>query len=304
MDLTERLEATNRAVERRDLTAARAGIGELFASHPDHPMVLWTAGRLLGRLQSYEPAAAQFKLAVARDPALSHVEFDVNGKVLRLRDVPGSSWAADVLDEFARGMYDIRSLTFAPGDTVVDVGAHIGGVSVILATLRPDIRIFAYEPSSSNYAMLVANLEANAITNVTPVRQAVMGKPGTLTLTWAPHATAGSTVGLPPAARAAREASGWSSETVDCVTLDDVFREHGIDRCSWLKLDCEGAEWGIMAETQVLERIDRISLELHLPASRQAEGLEACVRDFSALVNRVQRVPRVVVSSTLWVGDL
>ncbi|MFN8575034.1 MAG: FkbM family methyltransferase [Gemmatimonadaceae bacterium] len=304
MELTERLAATNRALDVRDLQAARSAIGELFAEHPNHPKVLWTAGRFLGLLKSYGPAAAQFKLAVQGDPLLSHVEFEVAGRVIRLRDIPGSSWAADVLDEFARGMYGIAELSFAPDDVVVDVGAHIGGVSVILAALHPDIRIIAYEPASSNYAMLVENVRQNGISNVTTVQQAVMGERGQLKLTWAPHATAGSTVGLPEAARASREASGWTSESVECVTLDDVFQEHGIARCSWLKLDCEGAEWGIMEKTGVLERIDRISLELHLPASRQSEGLERCVRDFSALVNRVPRVPRVVVSSTLWVGDL
>ncbi len=304
MELTERLAATNRALDVRDVAVARGLIGELFATHPNHPQVLWTAGRFLGLLRSYGAAAAQFKLAVQGDPALSHVEFDVAGKVVRLRDIPGSTWAADVLDEYARGMYGMAELTFAPDDVAVDVGAHIGGVSVILATLHPEIRIIAYEPAASNYAMFVENLRWNGISNVTAVRQAVMGDRGTLTLTWAPHATAGSTVGLPDAARASREASGWTSETVDCVTLDDVFREHGIARCAWLKLDCEGAEWGIMAKTGVLERIDRVSLELHLPASRQGEGIERCVRDFSALVNRVPRVPTVVVSSTLWVGDL
>jgi FkbM family methyltransferase len=304
VDLADGLAAANRALDVRDMPRARSAMAALLATYPDSPAVLWTAGRFLGLLASYAEAAVQFKLAVKGDATLSHVEFDVAGKVVRLRDIPGSTWAADILDEFARGMYAITDLQFAPGDVAIDIGAHIGGVSVVLALLRPDIRIIAYEPSSSNFTMLCANLEENGITNVTPVQQAVMGEPGELTLTWAAHATAGSVVGLSDATRVARERIGWSSERVQCVTLDEVFATHGIDRCSWLKLDCESAEWGIMAKTGMLERIDRLSLELHLPASRQAEGADRCVQDFATLVNRVRRAPTVVVSSMVWVADL
>jgi FkbM family methyltransferase len=304
MELADGVVAANAALDVRDAARARAVMADLLGAYPDDPRVLWTAGRFLGLYQSYAEAAVQFKRAVERDPALSHVEFMVGGKVVRLRDIPGSTWAADILDEFARGMYGLTELAFAPGDVVVDVGAHIGGVSVILATLHPDIRIVAYEPSSSNFAMLSANLRENGITNVTPVRQAVMGEPGELTLTWTSKATAGSTVGLSDAARRAREAGGWQSEVVQCVTLDDVFATHGIDRCSWLKLDCESAEWGIVAKTGVLERVDRLSLELHLPGSRQVEGPDRCVADFAALVNRVAKAPVTVVSSMVWMVDV
>lgn len=304
MELSDGLTAANRALDARDSQGALAAIAPLLANHADIPAVQWTAGRYFGLHQAYAEAAAQFKLAVQGNPALSYVEFDVAGKVVRLRDIPGSPWAADVLDEFARKMYGITDLAFAPGDVALDIGAHIGGVSVVLALLHPDIRIVSYEPSSSNFAMLCANLEENGITNVTPVQQAVMGERGELTLTWSPQATAGSTVGLSEGSRLAREAAGWSSETVQCVTLDDVFATHAIERCSWLKLDCESAEWGIAARTGVLDRIDRISMELHLPWSRQAQGMERCVEEFVALIRRVPQAPPVLFSSTVWMMDV
>src|SRR5689334_14067604 len=266
MGLPDDLITVNRALDARDLQRARDTMALLLNAHPDSPDVLWTAGRFLGILGAHGQAAVQFKRAVQVDPRLSHVEFQVAGKTLRIRDVPGSTWAADVLDEFSRGMYSIADLKFKRGDVVVDVGAHIGGVSIVLATLHPEIRIVAIEPSSSNFSMLEENLKANGIKNVTAIRQAVMGERGELVLTWAPHATAGSTVGLSEQSRRAREAGGWKSETVECVTLDDVFEANKIKRCAWLKLDCESAEWGIAAKTGVLDRVDRIALELHLPA--------------------------------------
>jgi FkbM family methyltransferase len=301
---TPDLATINRALDAQDFPRARAGMASLLTAQPESPEVLWTAGRFLGLLGSYREAAAQFKRAVQRDPSLSHIEFQVAGKTLRIRDVPGSTWAADMLDEFGRGMYDLADLQFSPGDVAVDVGAHIGGVSILLATLHPNIRIVAVEPASSNFAMLQANLEANGITNVTPMRKAVMGERGSLTLTWSPQATAGSMVDLPDAARARREAMGWSSEKVECLTLDDVFDANGIDRCAWLKLDCEMAEWAIAAKTGVLDRVDRIALELHLPRSREGEGADALTREFISLVHRTRKPPAMLVASTVWVVDV
>ena len=304
MPLADDIAAVNRALDARNTQRARELIAPLLTAHPESPDVVWTAGRFLGLLGAHAQAAAQFKLAVQRDPALSHIEFAIGSKVVRLRDVAGSTWASEVLDEFARGMYSLAELKFAKGDVIVDVGAHIGGVSIILATLHPQTRIIAFEPAASNYASFCDNLNANRITNVTAVKRAVMGEPGELTLTWAPHATAGSVVGLPDSARLARERDGWKSETVACVTLDDIFAEHKIDRCSWLKLDCESAEWEILAKSSVLNRVDRMAVELHIPASRQKDGVDALTREFVALLDRVSPKPLTTIASTLWVVDM
>src|SRR5690348_8262268 len=117
---TDDLATVNRALERRDFPRARDAMASLLNAHPDSPQVLWTAGRFLGLLGAYGQAAVQFKRAVQGDPTLSHVEFQVAGKTLRIRDVPGSTWAADMLDEFGRGMYSLTDLTFSPGDVAVD----------------------------------------------------------------------------------------------------------------------------------------------------------------------------------------
>jgi FkbM family methyltransferase len=303
VDVTEGLAAANDALDARDAERALAELTRLLDSAPESAAVRWTAGRYFGLHKAYSEAASQFLLAVQRDPTLSHVEFAVGGKVVRLRDVAGSTWAANVLKEFSEGMYGLTELPFAPGDVALDIGAHIGGVSVVLATLHPDIRIISYEPASSNFAMLRANLGRNSLTNVTPVQQAVMGERGEMQITWTAHDTAAATVGLNESTRHEREQGGWQSETVECVTLDDVFATHAIDRCSWLKLDCEGAEWNIAATTGMLGRIDRIAMELHIPMSRREGGAEKAQREFAALARRVPNAPSVAIASTVWILD-
>ena len=104
MPLADDIAAVNRALDARNLQHARELIAPLLSAHPESATVLWTAGRFLGLLGAHAQAAVQFKQAVQRDPSLSHIEFALGGKTVRLRDVPGSTWASEVLDEFAQAV--------------------------------------------------------------------------------------------------------------------------------------------------------------------------------------------------------
>ncbi len=300
MDFTQLLEVATTAIDLGDDDLAIKSVGLLLSQAPDHPSVLWQVARFHAFKGAYAEAAELYARAVAGDPRLSSVAFRVGEHTITLRDVEGSPMPAMVLEEFARGMYGLTGRHFAPGDVVIDVGAHIGAVSVVVATLNPQARIYAYEPSSSNYAMLLANLAANGVHNVVPVQAAVSGTAGTLELVWSPLQTAGASASLDAAGRQALVDQGWSRETVPCVTLDDVFATHGIDRCAFLKLDCEGAEWEIARQARALERVDAMALELHLPMSRQGEGIPALQQEFGALVMARARYPETVLSSTVW----
>jgi len=301
MDLARLLTVAAAAIDTGDDQAAIDAVTVLLGSAPDHPAVLWQVARFYALKGALGEAAALYARAVDGDPTLSSVVFRAGPHVVTLRDVEGSTMPAMVLDEFARGMYGIAERKFAPGDVVIDVGAHIGAVSIITAKLHPQVRIYAYEPSSSNFAMLEANLAANDVHNVVPVRQAVGGVAGTLELVWSPRQTAGASASLSAEGRQRMVDEGWSRETVPCVTLDDVFAAHGIERCAFLKLDCEGAEWEIARHARALERVDAMALELHAPLSRQAEGVGALQQEFAALLTNRGRFPETVVSSTVWV---
>ena len=52
---------------------------------------------------------------------------------------------------------------------------------------------------------------------------------------------------------------------VDCITLEDVFRENEIDTCDFCKIDCEGAEFDILlnAAPDILQRVNVFSIEFH-----------------------------------------
>jgi FkbM family methyltransferase len=208
-----------------------------------------------------------------------------------------------VMNEMANGMYNLLNMEFDEGDVVLDIGAHIGGVSVLLAKMHPYITVYAYEPAQRNYDLLVQNLEANDVANVIPVNKAVSGINGFIEMMWSPRDTSSSGSCLTDETKDNLENAGWVRETVECVTLESVFAAHGIERCSWLKLDCEGSEYDIIRNPATLDRADRVSLELHIPVSRMDEGAEACRRDFLDALGWPMNCPHVQIASTVWTND-
>ena len=80
------------------------------------------------------------------------------------------------------------------------------------------------------------------------------------------------------------------------VSLKDIFTENNLATCSFLKLDCEGAEFEILYSTneEILKRIKTITLEFHeSPGTRSVEELRAFLErnGFQCFVN--MEVPRL-----------
>lgn len=69
------------------------------------------------------------------------------------------------------------------GDTVIDVGAHIGYYTLLLAGLvGKKGQVYAFEPSPENFKILKKNVKINGYTNVTLVNKALSNQPGLLNL--------------------------------------------------------------------------------------------------------------------------
>lgn len=146
-------------------------------------------------------------------------------------------------------------------ETVVDVGGHIGLFSIGASSLAR--RVVACEPVSSNAALFRRNVLGTGCTNVTLEACAVTSTPGTAVVHQSRN-PAGHTV--------LRHAKPRSADAVEAParTLAEIFAAHAIERCSLLKVDCEGGEYDILLNggEDLLRRIDRIALEYH-PASTE-----------------------------------
>jgi hypothetical protein len=52
---------------------------------------------------------------------------------------------------------------------------------------------------------------------------------------------------------------------VPCVTLQEIFGKHQLDRCYLLKMDCEGSKCEIIynCPSTYLDRVDQMAIEIH-----------------------------------------
>jgi len=146
---------------------------------------------------------------------------------------------------------------FPPGTlgTVVDVGAHIGLFTVRAARLAH--RVIAIEPVGENFQLLERNVASARVQNVHCRRLCLSDADGTAEIIISGRNDAHSIYGS--------KAGAAESESVPAMTLESIFRTEGIDRCDFLKLDCEGAECAalINAPREIMDRIERIAMEYH-----------------------------------------
>ena len=144
-------------------------------------------------------------------------------------------------------------------DVVVDIGANVGVFS-LFAARRTRNRVIAVEAYGPNFEFLVANMERNGATNVSCHHLAIGNEIGPVSLF---HSS--NDGGHLLFDHNAIEGRLTESSTVDGTTLSSLLEENKIRRVSFLKLDCEGAEFPILlnAPGSTLQRIDRMAMEYH-----------------------------------------
>lgn len=178
----------------------------------------------------------------------------VGDMALDIQDTPPGSVAKVVARE-AIASYHLDDLTFLPGDVILDIGAHVGVMSIYLSKMWPETRIIAVEPHPANYANLQRNIEANDCRNVTTFHGALAAEHGTLTL-HGDHAQNTGGMGVCNI--------GGEAITVNSTTLADLVASFDIDRIALLKLDCEGAEYQVIeSSSALLGTVDRLIGEFH-----------------------------------------
>ncbi|OGG01514.1 hypothetical protein A2Z33_00565 [Candidatus Gottesmanbacteria bacterium RBG_16_52_11] len=188
---------------------------------------------------------------------LPYARYRVNGALMTVR--PLSMDAVICYENMEMAVYDPFIPQFVPGDTVIDIGAHIGSFSVHTALAqRSGIRIFAYEPHPVSYKLLTENIKFNQVgKTVTARRSAVSDTRGRVRLHMHRSNTGSNSI---------FGSSDYAGNiSVPTVTLADVFSENNIRRCRFLKLDCEGAEMPILsaAPAGLWKRIDSVVTEIH-----------------------------------------
>ena len=155
--------------------------------------------------------------------------------------------------------YERDAVPLQDGWTIVDIGGGLGDFTIHAARSGGRSTVYAFEPLLESFLLLQENLALNGVTNVRAFQEAIAGKPGdrfifTKTGVTGQHRTADTLA----------DTTG-DSERVAGATLDAAFRRFGIERCDFLKIDCEGAEYDILfsASEETLSRVRHIAMEFH-----------------------------------------
>ncbi len=162
-------------------------------------------------------------------------------------DCPGGDYTMFL---FAmRGYVDWQTVAIANflcrrGDTIIEVGAHIGTETVPYARVVGDSGVLAaFEPVPANFEALKTNVERNRLSQVKPFHAAASDRDGTarFSTAWSDFSTVGGRIVADGA-----EAAADSYIQVQAVTLDRLVREGRIPPPRMLIMDAEGAEFSIL----------------------------------------------------------
>ncbi len=137
------------------------------------------------------------------------------------------------------------------GQVAVDVGAHIGYYTIILADLvGPRGRVHAFEPDRANFALLRRNVALNHHRNVRLERAAVSERGGEVTLYLA-HENLGDH-------RLFDYYHDRKGVRVKSLRLDDRLSSERVD---FVKMDIQGAEYvALQGMTELLRRTREVVL--------------------------------------------
>lgn len=152
---------------------------------------------------------------------------------------------------------------------IIDIGANVGYFSFLMLSKYPKATIHAFEPFPPNFRLLkeYQTLHPNLKLHLHQV--AVAGESGELQF----HYNANDEFSTSAAISDNQEGS---STKVQALTLPDFLKENKIDKIDWLKVDCEGAEYGIFQNLpdEVFQQTRIITLENHdsdKPGETQAD---------------------------------
>ncbi|MEV4756631.1 FkbM family methyltransferase [Micromonospora sp. NPDC049559] len=142
-----------------------------------------------------------------------------------------------------------------PGDTVVDIGAGVGGeVRLFSRLVGPSGRVLSIEAHPATFRCLRRTVELNRLGNVTPVECAVVGTAGPVLI----EDRAVDHIG-----------NGLTTDTAHGVEvagrqLGEILAAHGVDHVDLLKMNIEGAELAVLESSlDVLDRVDHLVVSCH-----------------------------------------
>lgn len=180
-------------------------------------------------------------------------EFDLNGIKVLLQDLSTSGTLDVVKDDIknnAYGINDIKESCFDTSNVIIDLGAHVGMISIYLSKKYPKAQIIAVEPFPLNWTNLEANIALNGCNNIQVVKKGITKDSRMIDL-GCTRVNTGGAIYL----------YGLGKPYIETVTLSDLLEPY--EKVSFLKMDVEGFEFEICPNFNEWGKIHNAGIEIH-----------------------------------------
>ncbi len=169
----------------------------------------------------------------------------------------------------------LLSQEITEGQTVVDVGAHIGYFTLLLSKLvGPKGSVYAFEPNPYSLAYLRRNVAVNNCRNVVVEDMAVYDRDVHIQV-WAKKGGNTGDVRIFPTLNG--EELG-----VDAVMLDTYFSPRNVD---FIKMDVQGAEYNVLKGAgSLIQRSPGLKMMVEYSRDLMLEGFKATPEQFLPLL--------------------
>ena len=142
-------------------------------------------------------------------------------------------------------------------DIIIDVGANIGATSVFFSLNYPKSTIFAFEPVSETYDILLKNTES--FKNIFSYKCAITDK-NDLQKIYIDE----DLLGRSSLIKDHRNMNITYTENIKTMNLNNFLKENNISKIDILKIDCEGSEKDILNSIKnILSKVAIIYIEIH-----------------------------------------
>lgn len=168
-----------------------------------------------------------------------------------------------IRDVFVKDKYKICNLDLRKDDIVIDLGAHIGAATLLLATMRPDLKIFAWEAHPANFEILLKNIEENKPkSQINIFREAMWFYDNDeVRMYYGDSSKEGKIQKFIGSLFLIREFYNKRLfKEIPATNLSTAFEENRIFSVRFMKMNIEGSEFGVFkaSHKDILNMVDRI----------------------------------------------
>lgn len=163
-----------------------------------------------------------------------------------------------------------KELLKQKGAVIIDIGANVGFFTLFVLSKFDTPKVISFEPIAKNFNRLRQNVGSLANPSLRLVNKAVSSTEGEIKIMLDRSAdyTTSATI--------FSHTNEKDAVTISSTTLPKIIEDFALQKIDLLKLDCEGAEYGILYTTPpaLFDKINCIALETH-PGTREEESTTA-----------------------------